>query len=104
MHTHWPEVPLCYVDCNHTGGSQPLDRAVVRPWKEELRNAAATDLAAMLINGVEDINTIMTKPGLKNKIIQWVESACDKVKTKEDMFQRVFFLTLWCRTASCRMC
>jgi hypothetical protein len=90
MREHMDEVPLVYVDCNQTGGLQPLDCAVMKPWKDELRKAASGDLATMLIDGVDDFASIMNKPGLKNKIVQWVTSDIDKTKDKERMYAKAW--------------
>ena len=66
MESIWKDVSRCYIDGGFTGAAQPLDRAVVRPFKEALRNAAATDLAEMVVCDLDNLSTVMNRPSLKN--------------------------------------
>ena len=79
----------CFFD-GFTSAEQPLDRAVVKPFKEAVRNAAAADLAEMVVSDLDDLSTVMNMPGLKNKIVQWVHTALDDIKSKESLFQHAW--------------
>ena len=89
MESNWQDVSRCYID-GFTSAAQPLDRAVVKPFKEALRNAAAADLAEMVASDLDDLSTVMNRPGLKNKIVQWVHTALDDIKSKERLFQHAW--------------
>ena len=68
MESNWQDVSRCYFDC-FTSAAQPLDRAVMKPFKEAPRNAAAADLAEMVVSDLDDLSTVMSRPGLKNEIV-----------------------------------
>ena len=86
MESNWQDVSRYYFD-GFTSVAQPLDRAIVKPFKEAIRNAAAADLAEMVVSDLDDLSTVMNMPGLKNKIVQWVHTALDDIKSKESLFQ-----------------
>ena len=86
MESNWQDVSRCYID-GFTSAAQPLDRAVVKPFKEALRNAAAADLVEMVASDLDDLSTVMNMPGLKKKIVQWFHTALDDIKSKERLFQ-----------------
>ena len=92
LRSNWPDVASCYVDGGHTGACQPLDRSVTKPFKESLRKIAARDLANMVIDDLEDLQAVMNKPFLKNKVLQWVKAAVEEIQTKEGMFEHAWSL------------
>ena len=89
MESNWQDVSRCYFD-GFTSAAQPLDSAVMKPFKEAPRNAAAADLAEMVASDLDDLSTVMNRPGLTNEIVQWVHTALDDIKSKERLFQHAW--------------
>ena len=90
MESNWQDVSRCYIDGGFTSATQPLERAVMKPVKEVLRNAAAPDLAKMVVSDLDDLSTVMSRPGLKNLIVQCVYTALDDIKSMERVFQHAW--------------
>ena len=89
MESNWQDVSRCKID-GFTSVAQHLERVVMKPFKEAPRNAAAADLAEMVVSDLDDLSTVMNRPGLKNKIVQWVHTALDDIKSKERLFQHAW--------------
>ena len=83
---HQQSCRVVIVDGGFTSSAQLLDRAVMKPFKEAVRNAAATDLAEMVVSDLDNLSTVMNRPGLKTKIVQRVHAALDEIRFKEHAF------------------
>ena len=61
MESNWQDVSRCYID-GFTSAAQPLDRSVMKPFNEAPRNAAAADLAEIVVSDLDDLSSVQAWP------------------------------------------
>ena len=87
MESKWKDVSRCYID----SAAQPLNRAVMKPFKEALRNTQLQQTWQrwwLVVWG--GLSTVMNRLGLKNKIVQYVHTALDDIRSNERVFQHAW--------------
>ena len=90
----YAHVQAAYIEGGKTADTQPLDVAVMRPWKCSLRGAATEDLSEMILGDLDseqDLAARVNRRTMKQKILPWVQKACDDVRNREAMYGKAWW-------------
>ena len=73
--------------------AQPADVAFMAPFKDILRRTATADLCKLILTQLEEgqpLKAVLSGPFLKHKIVSWVESSLNELRTREATYEKAW--------------
>eukprot|EP00971_Amphidinium_carterae_P245046 4865295-Amphidinium_carterae.4 len=95
--TQLARVKVVFVAPGMTSTCQPLDRAIMRPFKSALQYVCCKQFANNLLNTMEEENFVVKKSTMENRaqVVEWVVAAVRSVSARPALIEQAWSSISW---------